>query len=105
MLKIGEFIYPWGSGHYSRMMRLNDALSIQIKDELDVHFSSKDHVIEKLLKKFPEKKEKIHEILMPTPIDGKFGPSISKSLMNILLPISNNPSLIRQIINYLREER
>ena len=25
--------------------------------------------------------------------------------MNILLPISNNPSLIRQIINYLREER
>ena len=87
MLKIGEFIYPWGSGHYSRMMRLNDALSIQIEDELDVHFSSKDHVIEKLLKKFPEKKEKIHEILMPTPIDGKFGPSISKSLMNILLPI------------------
>ena len=105
MLKIGEFIYPWGSGHYSRMMRLNDALSAQIKDELDVHFSSKDHVIEKLLKKFPEKKEKIHEILMPTPIDGKFGPSVSKSLMNILLPISNNPSLIRQIINYLREER
>ena len=105
MLKIGEFIYPWGSGHYSRMMRLNDALSVQIKDELDVHFSSKDHVIEKLLKKFPEKKEKIHEILMPTPIDGKFGPSVSKSLMNILLPISNNPSLIRQIINYLREER
>ena len=36
MLKIGEFIYPWGSGHYSRMMRLNDALSIQIEDELDV---------------------------------------------------------------------
>ena len=105
MLKIGEFIYPWGSGHYSRMMRLNDALSDQIKDELDVHFSSKDHVYEKLLKKFPNKKEKIHEILMPTPIDGKFGPSVSKSLMNILLPIANNPSLIRQIINYLREER
>ncbi len=98
MLKIGEFIYPWGSGHYSRMMRLNDALSIEIKDELDVHFSSKDHVYEKLLKKFPE-------ILMPTPIDGKFGPSISKSLINILLPIANNPSLIKQIINYLREER
>ncbi len=29
---------------------------------------------------------------MPTPIDGKFGPSISKSLMNILLPIADNPS-------------
>ncbi len=42
---------------------------------------------------------------MPTPIDGKFGPSVSKSLMNILLPIEKNPPLIRQIINYLREER
>ena len=105
MLKIGEFIYPWGSGHYSRMMRLNEALTDYVDDELDVHFSSKDHVYEKLLKKFPDKKEKIHEILMPTPIDGKFGPSVSKSLMNILLPIADNPSLIRQIVNYLREER
>jgi len=105
VLKIGEFIYPWGSGHYSRMMRLHEALEDHINDELDVHFSSKDHVYEKLIKKFPDKKEKIHEILMPTPIDGKFGPSVSKSLMNILLPISDNPSLIRQIINYLREER
>ena len=105
MFKIGEFIYPWGSGHYSRMMRLNDALSNEIKDELEVHFSSKDHVYQKLLKKFPDKKDKIHEILMPTPIDGKFGPSISKSLMNIVLPIQNNPSLIKQIMNYLREER
>ena len=105
MLKIGEFIYPWGSGHYSRMMRLHEALEDNIDDELDVHFSSKDHVYEKLIKKFPDKKEKIHEILMPTPIDGKFGPSVSKSLMNILLPIQNNPSLIKQIINYLREER
>ena len=105
MLKIGEFIYPWGSGHYSRMMRLNEALTDYVDDELDVHFSSKDHVYEKLLKKFPDKKEKIHEILMPTPIDGKFGPSVSKSLMNILLPIADNPSLIKQIVNYLREER
>ena len=54
MFKIGEFIYPWGSGHYSRMMRLNDALSNEIKDELEVHFSSKDHVYQKLLKKFPD---------------------------------------------------
>jgi len=105
VLKIGEFIYPWGSGHYSRMMRLNHALTNQINDKLDIHFSSKDHVFEKLLKKFPKEEEKIHEILMPTPIDGKFGPSVSKSLMNILLPIENNPPLIRQIINYLREER
>jgi hypothetical protein len=105
VLKIGEFIYPWGSGHYSRMMRLDEVLGDYIKDELDIHYSSKDHVYEKLIKKFPDKKEKIHEILMPTPIDGKFGPSVSKSLLNILLPVANNPSLIRQIINYLREER
>ena len=105
MLKIGEFIYPWGSGHYSRMMRLDEVLGDYINDELDTHYSSKDHVYEKLIKKFPDKKEKIHEILMPTPIDGKFGPSVSKSLLNILLPVANNPSLIRQIINYLREER
>jgi len=105
VLKIGEFIYPWGSGHYSRMMRLNDVLGDHIKEEFEVHFSSKDHVYEKLLKKFPDQKEKIHEILMPTPIDGKFGPSVSKSLMNLLLPISKNPSLVRQITNYLRKER
>ncbi len=105
MLKIGEFIYPWGNGHYSRMMRLNEELENQIKEKFEVHFSSKDHVYEKLLKKIPDEKEKIHEILMPTPIDGKFGPSVSLSLMNLLLPISKNPSLIRQIVNYLREER
>ena len=105
MLKIGEFIYPWGSGHYSRMMRLNEALGDHINEKFEVHFSSKGHVYEKLLKKFPDEKEKIHEILMPTPIDGKFGPSVSKSLMNLLLPISNNPSLIKQIVSYLREER
>ncbi|MHA7733531.1 glycosyltransferase [Nitrosopumilus sp. S6] len=105
MLKIGEFIYPWGSGHYSRMMRLNEVLGDHIKEEFEVHFSSKDHVYEKLLKKFPDEKEKIHEILMPTPIDGKFGPSVSMSLMNLLLPISKNPPLVRQIANYLREER
>ena len=105
MLKIGEFIYPWGSGHYSRMMRLNEVLGDYIKEKFEIHFSSKDHVYEKLLKKFPDQKEKIHEILMPTPIDGKFGPSVSMSLMNLLLPISKNPPLVRQIVNYLREER
>ena len=87
------------------MMRLNEILGDHIKEEFEVHFSSKDHVYEKLLKKFPDQKEKIHEILMPTPIDGKFGPSVSMSLMNLLLPISKNPPLVRQIANYLREER
>ena len=87
------------------MMRLNEILGDHIKEEFEVHFSSKDHVYEKLLKKFPDEKEKIHEILMPTPIDGKLGPSVSMSLMNLLLPISKNPPLVRQIANYLREER
>ncbi|MDH3312633.1 MAG: glycosyltransferase [Nitrosopumilus sp.] len=105
MLKIGEFIYPWGSGHYSRMMRLNEVLGDFVNEKFEIHFSSKDHVYEKLLKKFPDQKEKIHEILMPTPIDGKFGPSVIMSLMNLLLPISKNPPLVRQIANYLREER
>ena len=105
MLKIGEFIYPWGNGHYSRMMRLNEALDDHIKEKFEIHFSSKGDIYEKLLKKFPDKREKIHEILMPTPIDGKFGPSVSMSLMNLLLPISKNPPLVRQIANYLREER
>jgi len=105
MLKIGEFIYPWGSGHYSRMMRFNDVLSDYLKDDYEIHFSSKGHVYQKLLEKFPSKKDTIHEILMPTPIDGKFGPSVSLSLLNVLLPIAKNPPLVRQIANCMREER
>ncbi len=105
MIKIGEFIYPWGSGHYSRMMRLNDALPDYIKDDFEIHFSSKDHVYEKLLEKFPTKREQIHEILMPTPIDGKAGPSVSLSMLNMLIPIAKNPPLVKQIVNYLKEER
>ena len=41
MKKIGQFIYPWGNGHYSRMMRLNDALNETMGDELETHFFSK----------------------------------------------------------------
>jgi hypothetical protein len=104
MKKIGEFIYPWGSGHYSRMMRLNEVLPDYIKEEFEIHFSSKDHVYEKLLENFPEKREQIHEILMPTPIDGKFGPSVSLSMMNLLLPIATNPPLVKQIASYLKDE-
>ena len=104
MLKIGEFIYPWGSGHYSRMMRLNAVLSNHIKEKFEVHFASKDHVYQKLLEKFPNNKDQIHEILMPTPIDGKFGPSISLSLLNFLLPVAKNPPLVKQVTSYLRQE-
>ena len=105
MYKIGEFIYPWGSGHYSRMIRFHEALSDYMKEDFEVHFSSKDHVYQKLLEKFPSQKDKIHNILMPTPIDGKFGPSIILSMLNFLLPIAQNPPLVNQIIDYLREER
>jgi len=105
VFKIGEFIYPWGSGHYSRMMRLNNTLPDYITEEYEIHYSSKDNVYQKLLEKFPSKKEYIHEILMPTPIDGKFGPSISLSLLNLLVPIAKNPPLVRQISSYLKNER
>ena len=105
MKKIGEFIYPWGNGHYSRMMRLNQILKENTKEELEIHFSSKSPIYDKLLERFPDSREKIHEILMPTPIDGKFGPSLSRSLFNILLPISKNPPLVKQISSYLKEER
>jgi len=105
VLKIGEFIYPWGSGHYSRMMRLNAVLNNHIKEKFEVHFASKDHVYQKLLEKFPNNKDQIHEILMPTPIDGKFGPSVSLSLLNLLLPVSKNPSLVKQVMSYLKQER
>jgi hypothetical protein len=105
MYKIGEFIYPWGSGHYSRMMRLNSVLADHIKGDFEVHYASKDHVYQKLLERFPDNKEHIHEILMPTPIDGKFGPSISLSMLNVLLPITDNPPLVKQIASYLKQER
>ena len=105
MKKIGEFIYPWGNGHYSRMMRLNDALNEIMDEQLDTHFFSKDEIIERLIKKFPEKKENIHQVLMPTPIDGKFGPSLKLSMFNLLMPISNNQPLVTQISSYLKEER
>jgi len=86
-------------------MRLNETLEGHVKNEFEIHFSSKDHVYEKLLERFPSERARIHKIPMPTPIDGRFGPSISMSLLNLLLPISKNPPLVRQITSYLREER
>jgi len=105
MFKIGEFIYPWGSGHYSRMMRFHAAFSDFMKKEFEVHFASKDHIYQKLLNKFPDQKDQIHNILMPTPIDGKYGPSVFLSMLNFLFPIAQNPPLVNQIVDYLREER
>ena len=51
MAKIGQFIYPWGNGHYSRMMRLNEKLK-EIGDN-EFHYFSKGDIYEKLLEKFP----------------------------------------------------
>jgi hypothetical protein len=103
--KIGEFIYPWGSGHFTRMMTLNNSLEKNMKNEYEIHYSSKAEIYQKLLEKFPTKRHLIHEILMPTPIDGKMGPSLMLSMLNVLLPILKNPPLIKQISDYLKEER
>jgi len=42
---------------------------------------------------------------MPTPIDGKVGPSVSLSLLNIFFPVADNHSLVNQVKNYLKKER
>jgi len=103
LVKIGQFIYSWGNGHYARMMRLDEELSGMVKDA-EMHYVSKDEIYEKLLKRFPEKRHHIHNIQMPTPIDGRYGPSITLSMMNFLLPVRGNPPLVRQVSSYLKKE-
>lgn len=103
MKKIGQFIYSWGNGHYSRMMRFDEELAALLKDA-EIHYSSKDEIYQKLLKRFPEKKQYIHQMLMPTPIDGKYGPSVFLSMLNLLLPVRGNPPLVSQVSSYLRKE-
>lgn len=105
MIKIGEFIYPWGLGHYSRMMALNSHLSNFLKDEHEIHYSSKGEIYQRLLQKFPSQENRIHEIHMPTPVEGELGPSVTLSLLNLLVPVSKNPPLLKQIPDYLKEER
>ena len=104
MPKIGNFIYPWGNGHYSRMMRLNNEV-IAAVENAQMHYISKPPIYEKLQERFPEHPERIHKVSVPTPIDGKFGPSLKRSMINVTLPTSGNPPLIKQIADYLREER
>lgn len=108
MRKIGQFIYPWGGGHYSRMMRFDRALADRMGGgSAEVHYSSKGRIYQRLLERFGAagQTDRIHEILMPTPIDGDMGPSLSRSLANLLLPMEGNPALVSQIANYLRQER
>jgi len=102
MTKIGQFIYPWGNGHFSRMMRLNEKLKKM--DSYEFHYFSKGDIYKKLLERFPDEKENIHEVLMPTPIDGKLGPSLTKSMLNFLLPVEENKPLVTQISSYLKDE-
>lgn len=102
-MKIGQFIYSWGNGHYSRMMRLDEELA-KLVSGAEIHYCSKDEIYEKLLKRFPDKKQNIHEMRMPTPIDGRYGPSVTLSMLNFLLPVRGNPPLVRQVSSYLRKE-
>ncbi len=105
MKKIGEFIYPWGNGHYSRMMKLDKVLPKYLTEEYEIFYFSKGDVYKKLLKKFPDRKNNIYEILMPTPIDGKSGPSVSLSVLNMFFPVGANQSLVNQVKNYMKKER
>ncbi|MFM8659090.1 MAG: glycosyltransferase [Candidatus Nitrosotenuis sp.] len=102
MKKIGQFIYSWGNGHYSRMMSLNEELPNFIKEH-ESHYASKDEIYQKLLQKFPA--NNVHEALAPTPIDGKYGPDVFKSILNVLFPIQEHPPIVRQVASYLRKER
>ena len=101
MPKIGNFIYPWGNGHYSRMMRLNNEV-IAAVENAQMHYISKPPIYEKLQERFPEHPERIHKVSVPTPIDGKFGPSLKRSMINVTLPTSGNPPLIKQRLSSRR---
>ena len=104
MKKIGGFIYPWGNGHYTRMMALDRAIHDHIREEIDIHYSSSGEIYQKLLQKFSDRKEKMHNIIMPTPVDGRKGPSLTLSLFNFLLPLGGKPPLVSLMASYLRSE-
>lgn len=102
MKKIGAFIYPWGNGHYTRMMNLDRAISATMQGKVEMHYTSSGEIYQKLSEKFP--KDKLHQIDMPVPIDGKKGPSIFFSSVNFLLPINDRPPLLSVVPKYLRNE-
>jgi len=104
MKKIGGFIYPWGNGHFTRMMNLDRVIHDSMKNDVEMHYISSGEIYQRLLQKFSQKKETIHNIDMPIPIDGKKGPSIALSTFNFLLPISGRPPLLSVISKYLRSE-
>ena len=104
MKKIGGFIYPWGNGHFTRMMHLHETIQETMRDNVEMHYTSSGEIYQKLLQKFAQKKDTIHHIEMPTPIDGKKGPSIALSSLNFLLPVSGRPPLLSVVTKYLRNE-
>ena len=104
MKKIGGFINPWGNGHYTRMMALDDAIRKSMGNDFEVHYSSCGEIYEKLLRRFPANKENLHDIIIPTPIDGKCGPSVTLSLFNFLLPVAGRPPLVSVMARYLIDE-
>lgn len=104
MKKIGGFINPWGTGHFTRMMALDNSIRERIKDKLEIHYISSGDIYQKLLQRFSSNRENLHNITIPTPVDGKKGPSISLSLFNFLVPVKGRPPLVSVMANYLRNE-
>ena len=104
--KIAEFVYPWGGGHYTRMMRLDTELRRRLGDGgAEIHAASKQPIYGRLLAEHPSGPDRVHEVQMPTPIDGNRGPDVARSLLNVLLPAAGRRPLVSQIAAYLREER
>ena len=103
--RIAEFVYPWGGGHYTRMMRLDAELRQRLGGGADIHVASKQPIYGRLLGAHPGGPSRVHEVQMPTPIDGRYGPDLARSLLNVLLPAAGNRPLVSQIAAYLREER
>lgn len=104
--KIAEFVYPWGGGHYTRMMRLDAELRRRLGDGgAEIHAASRQPIYGRLLEEHPSGPGMVHEVQMPTPIDGGRGPDVARSLLNVLLPAAGSRPLVSQIAAYLREER
>lgn len=99
---IGEFIYPWGNGHYTRMSRFNDALS-DLMPNLQIYYYSKGEIYRRLRRQVSHP-ERVGHVMMPTPIDGHMGPDVLRCMYNVMLPASGQPPLTYQIASYLREE-
>ncbi|MDA7941045.1 MAG: glycosyltransferase [Nitrosopumilus sp.] len=68
----------------------------------EIHYASGGHVLEKLR---ADPSRITHEVPMPVPVEGGSGPSMARSLANVLLPAYGRPPLVRQIADSMRAER